>query len=161
MDNSSGDLNIENSPLNLFPTPQTITPNDGGTRSNFPSMNGQQLQSQLDNLSPSEMVQKLLPSTLVQKRVVFVSLNQLHRSLMNPKGMPKFVFDHAICAFAIRRKWLFPESDEDRKEAEGTYAAYFLENNTKDKDKKFLEKIREKDKLRGYLLHTMCYVLPH
>ena len=79
------------------------------------------------------------PADLVQKRVLFVSLVQLHRTYMN--GIPKFVLDHAVFAFGVKRIWLFPQNALETQESKNSYIDYFRSSWSAE----FLDMIAEKD----------------
>eukprot|EP01084_Bolivina_argentea_P312478 540984_1 len=56
-------------------------------------------------------------NSLIQKRVLFVSIIQLYRSY---KTIPSFILENALFTFDIKRSWLFPQTEFEMKESQNT-----------------------------------------
>lgn len=79
-----------------------------------------------------------------QKRVCFVSIIQLQRALIN---IPPFILENAIFAFGMKRSWLFPQTEQEREEANNCYIQRFKSSWSHN----FIQMILDKDK-QGHIL---------
>ena len=100
--------------------------------------------------SSSKTIRKssINPIYLPQMRVLFVSIIQLYRSLTD---IPSFILDNALFAFAIRKSWLFPQSEHEKIAAKHTYIDHFASEWSSD----FIQMIRKKDQLRFFILYIL------
>eukprot|EP01084_Bolivina_argentea_P108663 194207_1 len=89
--------------------------------------------------------QAINPSDLVQKRVLFVSLVQLHSSYLN--GIPWFILEHSIFAFNVQKSWIFPQTDKETEESNNSYIYHFKQIWSQE----FIDIIQQKDK-KGHVL---------
>lgn len=98
-------------------------------------------------------INNINPSDLVQKRVLFVSLVQLHRGYSN--GIPSFILEHSICVFGVKRSWLFPQNDQQRQESNNSYIAHFKNQWSAE----FMDMIANKDTFSLYIFYILHVIL--